>query len=271
MSNLCADVYKSKKTAETLLKPVNTGEEICAPGHFWGPGVRAHYLIHYVISGRGVLYCGQKKYVLKTGQMFVIFPNTIVKYQADTENPWHYIWTVFGGDEAKEIFAYLDISPKNPVLTPCDSEKIVNIMRSMPRERGTNMYDNLRFSSLLYELMANLVNTTADDTDRENAYLTSATRYIRAHYQSDMTVERLASYIGISRKYLFAIFKNSLGVSPKDYIVDYRMKKAAGLLSDKNLTVSNVAYSVGYKDALTFSRMFKTKFGVSPTDYRNKI
>ena len=84
-------------------------------------------------------------------------------------------------------------------------------------------------------------------------------------------MESLASYVGISRKYLFAIFKNALGVSPKDYIIDYRMKKACEFLEDGNLSVSQVAYSVGYKDPLTFSRMFKAKLGVAPMTLRGRI
>jgi AraC family transcriptional regulator of arabinose operon len=101
-------------------------------------------------------------------------------------------------------------------------------------------------------------------------YLTTATRYIKAHYTEDVTVDKVASYVGISRKYLFAIFKNTLNVSPKDYIINYRIEKACEFLKDFNVPIGNVAYSVGYKDPLTFSKMFKQKTGVSPTEYRKK-
>ena len=140
----------------------------------------------------------------------------------------------------------------------------------MPTERGGNVYENLKFSACLYEFMSLLAEETNQPEKTENAYLTTATRYIKAHYTEDITVDNVSSYIGISRKYLFAIFKNARNVSPKDYIINYRIVKAKVFLKDLSLPIGNVAYSVGYKDPLTFSKMFKLKTGVSPTEYREK-
>ena len=103
----------------------------------------------------------------------------------------------------------------------------------------------------------------------ENVYLIAAKRYIKARYYKDITVDRVAAHVGISRKYLFAIFKKFLGISPKDYMIDYRMKRAAEFLKDKSISIGSIAYSVGYHDPLTFSKMFKQKMGLSPTQYRN--
>ena len=262
MRNPCENVLDTTQERETLLKPVSSGEEICSADHFWGPGVRNTYVIHYVISGKGVLYCGTNKFHLHRGQIFIIFPDTVVKYQSDPSDPWHYAWVVFKGGEAKGIFENMGISYKNPVYTPNDGERLLKLLRAMPEERNIDMYDNLRFSSVLYDFMAQLVDCRSVETKNENIYLSSALGYIRAHYSEELSVDLVASYVGISRKYLFAIFKNSLGVSPKDYILDYRMNKACDLLGNKTLSVGNVAYSVGYKDPLTFSRMFKVKKGV---------
>ncbi|MBE6651499.1 MAG: AraC family transcriptional regulator [Ruminococcaceae bacterium] len=263
MANGCEAVFKRGTARNYGLKPVNSGEERCTPGHYWGAGVRGNYIIHYVISGKGVFYCGTGKYTLMKGQAFVIFPNTIVKYQADMKDPWHYAWVVFDGEEARSVFDGLGVTVKAPIITSLDGKRAVDLIRQMPRERGGVLSENLRFSSLLYEFLSLLAENKTDDRS-ENIYLNAATRFIRAHYHEDVTVESLAANVGISRKYLFVIFKNTLGISPKEYIIDYRMKKACEFLKDRNLSVSQVAYSVGYKDPLTFSRMFKTRFGVSP-------
>lgn len=270
MDSSCEIKFESASGRDSLLKPIGSGEEICSPGHFWGAGVRAHYVVHYIISGTGVFYCGANKYTLRKGDLFVIFPGTVVKYQADVKDPWHYAWAVFNGSEAATVFEHLGLSVRNPVMTVAEGKKLTELLRAMPEERGGSLSENLKFSSLLYEMMSLLVKDSSGEEKSENVYLIAATRYVRAHYPEDLTVEKIASHIGISRKYLFAIFKNSLGVSPKEYIVDYRMKKACEFLKDSNLSVGNVAYSVGYKDSLTFSRMFKTKMGRSPTEYRNE-
>ena len=270
MSNCCNYYTKEIIKTENLLRPINHGEEQCKPNHYWGAGVRANYLIHYVISGTGVYYVGANKFTLKQGQIFVIFPGSIVKYQADSKNPWRYTWIEFSGTEASEVFTKLGITYHNPVYTVANSTALLSVLRSMPTERNANLCENFNFSAKLYEFMSILAEETNNDEKTENLYLTTATRYIKAHYTEDVTVAQIAEYIGISRKYLFAIFKNALNVSPKDYIIDYRVKKACEFLKDKTLPIGNVAYSVGYKDPLTFSKMFKLKTGVSPTEYREK-
>lgn len=270
MQNRCGIDYTPVSSNKQGLIPVNSGEEKCSPNHCWGAGVRANYLIHYVISGTGVFYCGPNKITVKKGQIFVIFPNTIAKYQADSKNPWHYTWVEFGGDEVKDVFSKLGITILNPVFTCNNGNDIVETIRLMPTQRSANMYENLKYTSLLYEFMSLLIKNVDDEGKSENVYLKTATRYIKAHYTEDITVDKIASYIGISRKYLFAIFKNLLKISPKDYIINYRIEKACEFLKDANISIGNVAYSVGYKDPLTFSKMFKLKTGVSPTEYRNK-
>ena len=123
---------------------------------------------------------------------------------------------------------------------------------------------------MLYEFLSLIVQNSEQEQKSENIYLTTATRYIKAHYVEEISVDSVAAYIGISRKYLFAIFKSSLGISPKDYIIDYRMKKAKEFLKTPDLSVGSIAYSVGYKDPLAFSKMFKLKTGFSPSEYRQK-
>ncbi len=93
---------------------------------------------------------------------------------------------------------------------------------------------------------------------------------MKSHYSEPITVDALAEYIGISRKYLYAIFKKNRGCSPKENIVDYRLSRACDFLKDQRLSVGQVSYSVGYTDPLMFSKMFKKKIGVSPTDFREQ-
>lgn len=262
------DFFGKKRSG---IVPTTSGEEKCAPNHAWGPGVRPHYLIHYVVSGKGVLYCGPNKFNLRKGQVFVVFPGTVMKYQADEHDPWHYAWITFYGDEVKEIFSQIGVSLSNPVLSVQNGAEVLEVIRNMPSERSADVLSNVRFSVRIYEFMSLLLENQKLQENSENVYLTAARRYIKAHYYEEITVEQVAAHIGISRKYLFAIFKKLLNLSPQDYLIDYRMKRAAEFLKDNTLSVGHVAYSVGYKDPLTFSKMFKRRMGVSPSTYRQSV
>jgi len=268
--DFCAVNEASVKKKNDAIIPINKGEEVCAPNHSWGPGVRANYLIHYVIYGKGVYYCGPNKFLLQKGQIFVVFPGTVIKYQADENEPWHYTWVTFGGEEVKEVFSQLGITHRNPVFSTNNGQEILDVLRSMPSERSADMQSNLIFTARMYEFLSLLLENKHAPGSGENSYLTTAKQYIKAHYFEDLTVEQVAAHIGMSRKYLFAIFKRALNISPKDYIINYRMERAAAFLKDENLSVGNVAYSVGYKDQMTFSKMFKRKMGISPSLYRKQ-
>ena len=245
-------------------------EEKCVPKHSWGPGVRSYYIIHYVISGKGVFYSDAHKYEIQKGQLFVIFPGTIVKYQADEHEPWHYTWITFSGDDADNILGELGLTRQNPVMDIKNESEVINLIRKMPQEHGTNVSENLLFTAKLYEFMSLLTDNKTEEGKSENIYLETAIRYIKANYHKELGVEQVASHIGISRKYLFAIFKKAHSVSVKEYITNYRIEKAKQFLLDKSLSIGNIAYSVGYKDQLTFSKMFKFKTGFSPSKFREK-
>lgn len=271
MAQNCEDPIEVPKRSKESLMPISSGEQKCTPGHFWGPGVRANYLIHYVISGKGVFYCGPNKHMVEQGEIFVIFPGTIVKYQADVKEPWHYTWINCRGEEIREVLTMLGITLASPVRFLANGEAFGSKLRSMPRERNADLWNNMKFSAGLYEAMALLLENRQEHENSENAYFTMAKRYIGAHYYEEITIDQVAAHMGISRKYLFAIFKKALGISPKEYLIDYRMKRAKEFLADRDLPIGHIAYSVGYQDQLTFSKMFKLKTGLSPSAYRDQL
>jgi AraC-like DNA-binding protein len=82
-----------------------------------------------------------------------------------------------------------------------------------------------------------------------------------------ITVEAIASRLGLNRSYFSTLFKRTTGVSPKRYLFDYRMRIAGTLLREKRTAVSVAANSVGYGDIFNFSKMFKRAYGCSPLEY----
>ncbi len=81
------------------------------------------------------------------------------------------------------------------------------------------------------------------------------------------SVEELSSDVSISRVHLYRKMKSMLGVSPSRYIRDYRLKKAADILSREEIRVNDLADKVGFEDPNYFVKCFKEKYGVSPNQY----
>ena len=96
-----ADVYKQSfkqnYTNNIELSIFNCGLERCAPGQTWGPGIRDHYLIHLVVSGKGTFEVGGQTFAVAPGDLFFARPNQLIRYTADEQQPWEYSWVGFNG------------------------------------------------------------------------------------------------------------------------------------------------------------------------------
>ena len=79
------------------------GYSTTAPLHSFGPAVRPHYLIHFILNGKGIFQKGDKTYHLETGQGFFIEPDELTFYQADAKEPWEYLWVGFNGTMVPEL------------------------------------------------------------------------------------------------------------------------------------------------------------------------
>ena len=102
--------YKVTEKELVSLSVYNVGFQKCDPLYQWGPGIRDHYLIHYIISGKGYYKIKNTTFTLQAGDSFLVYPNTEVLYFADESDPWEYAWVVFTGSDASMILKATDFS-----------------------------------------------------------------------------------------------------------------------------------------------------------------
>ena len=98
-----------------------------------------------------------------------------------------------------------------------------------------------------------------------------AVDYIEKHFDEKITLQGVADYVHISKNYLSVIFKTECGMSFQDYLIKFRMEKAAQLLLSSSLRVSEICEKVGYGDIFYFDRSFKRYFGKSPKELRDSL
>ena len=101
--------YKYPQRELAALNVCNTGVQRCEPGYSWGPGVRDHYLIHYVISGSGVYETNGVRHELRAGDLFLSQPDMRIFYQASEDDPWEYCWVGFHGTDAEQLIERIDL------------------------------------------------------------------------------------------------------------------------------------------------------------------
>ena len=95
--------------------------------------------------------------------------------------------------------------------------------------------------------------------------------YLRENYSEQIDFASVAEAHAISAPYLSRLFHEYAGISPSQYLTGYRMEQAKKLLRDSRLTIGEIAARVGYPDPFHFSKVFKNKVGVSPSQFRQPV
>lgn len=239
------------------LNPVQFGYENCVPSHFFGPAVRPHWLLHYVVSGFGIFTRDGVTHRIGPGQMFVIPPYLETYYEADSERPWKYMWIGFTTEEQlPEIFS-------QPVISCPDAGALFDEMLACSNmENGRSAF----LSGCLWKLVAVLLDHGKPKAD----YIDKALSYMHTEYTRQITIKDIAERLGLDRSYFSTIFSERVGTSPSEYLINLRLAKAAELMTIYGERPSTAAISVGYEDLYHFSKIFKKHFGVSPREYKKQ-
>ncbi|HBP37567.1 MAG TPA: AraC family transcriptional regulator [Clostridiales bacterium] len=264
--------YTFHQPENTDLNMFNCGAEDCLPEHRWGPGVRDHYIVHLVTRGAGSFCSAAGLVRLQAGQGFLICPGAVVEYMADRQDPWSYLWVGFGGLRAEGLLLEAGLSERRPVFNTVRLSEYQQLAgRMLALARGGRSRD-LRLLGQLYEFLAILIEEHEqpghpNSESQQELYLRQAIHFIAGKYAGALTVRDIAAHVGLDRSYLYSLFRSRLHMTPKEYLTRYRIGKAAELLRTP-LTIGEIARSVGYDDALLFSKVFKRTKGMPPSQYR---
>ena len=250
------------------------GLEKCAPLYSFGPAVRPTYLLHYVLDGQGYYYVNDTKYTVSKNQGFLIEPNVVTFYQADKDNPWTYLWIGIDGDKAKLYLNSAGLNENHLIFTYEKDDSLKEYVLEMLKHHTMSDSDAFKIEGLLYLFFSKLCEdrkeiSSMSKEENTNNYINKAIEFIQNNYHNSIKVTDIANYICLNRSYLTSIFQNNLNMSPQKFLMKFRITKAAELLYNTNLPITNIAYSCGYSDPLAFSKAFKKIKGVSPKEYRS--
>jgi len=248
------------------------GQEQCARGHNW-QGVRDHFLLHYISRGAGSVRAGRRVYRLGRGDAFLYPPGVSMNYTADENDPWHYLWVGFRGIHGDDLITPLGLTPTKPVLQmahSADIEATLHEMIATLKDRRTG--SSLLVTGLLYRLLGLLeqecvnvrpVRTTAADLVSE------ARMFVQQNFQREIDVADVVRHIGIDRSHFSRVFRESEGMSLREFLIRTRMDRARRLVEETDLPMRAVAASVGYATYPSFERRYRSCFGCSPSETRS--
>lgn len=248
------------------------GRQDSSPGELAGPAVREHYVLYFCLEGRGEYQFRDTHCAIGPGEGFLVPPGEVVSIRADQKEPWKLIWVGFTGCRAAEYLGRCGLGKENRAFR-CDvPEQLERCVQEMVRCEMLGRGHEFLLLGELYRFLGWIARSFEGQGRRSREagteYVERAADYIRSHFQEDLTVSKLALYVGLNRSYLTTVFQNTLHVSPQQFLMRFRMERASQLLLEGTLSVGEVARSCGYPDPLTFSKAFKRTLGVTPSQYQ---
>ena len=259
------------KKCNVLLSVIEYGWEVHKAGSSYGPAERDYYILHFITKGKGRFVIGDKEYILKKGDCFLLPPKITTYYEADKKNPYTYYWVGFDGIEAKGLLEKTGlVLDDNYVVHPKNFNSVFEMFSNFDVSTTNNSAIPYQLVGKLYLLFSEIMSDQSSENEQKSNYVDLAINYMNLNYAKNISIELLSRIVGVDRTYFYRLFKESTKISPKEYLSNLRIEKAKMLLCNSNMNIKEIALSVGFSNYLSFERVFKEKSGVNPTIYRKK-
>lgn len=240
------------------------------------PEGRNDYQLLYIASGKGYFYFkgSENATVVTKGNMVLFRPKEPQVYYYYAVDKTEVYWVHFTGWKVEEYLDRYELPKEENVfftgVSP-DYPWIYNqIIRELQLQRE-NYEDMIRLFLRHIFLTINRYikegkqtkNDTINDIER-------AVHYFNENYSKPISIEQYASEHLMSVNWFIHNFKNVMKAPPMQYIVSLRIAAAKGYLENSNKNITEIANTVGYDNALYFSRLFKKYTGMTPSEYRER-
>lgn len=246
----------------------------------------AHFEIYYFHGGKANYLIGDKIFVLSPGDMILMNGMTLHSPNADPSVPYRRSIVHF---EPAFVKPFTDMPFTAPLLQPFyelrnhrihlegahreEAEALLDRLCRLTEEDGALSRDRLIVAFLDLLLFIHERCSTEGDvpvfpSDKER-HAQTIIEFVEKHYQEDVHLELLEERLHLNKYYLSKLFKDVTGATIFNYLYHRRINQAKILfLMHRELTVTEVCYKVGFKHPSHFTRLFKSKVGVTPEQYR---
>ena len=226
------------------------------------------FTIEYVVSGVGHLYINNKEYTCKTGDAYILLPNTKQEYYADKNNPFKKYWVNF---RSKQFEKYIkDFNLENNVLYKnLDISNEMNSIFELEKITSENKVIANKAMSILFSILMKMkqYNELGSHNFIEDEIII-AKSIIDEDDTYDLSIDEICKRSFISKQTLFTKFKKAYNITPHQYILRKKIIVSCDMLLNQNLSIAKIAETLKFTDEYAFSHACKKQLGITPSKYR---
>jgi AraC-like DNA-binding protein len=262
------------------LVPAGSAYPICKHPddyHFtWEQGRTLHsFAMIYITRGQGRFeskITGELS--VKSGDLFVLHPEIWHRYQPDPETGWDEYWIEFDGDYARQLMRHEAFSKEHPVLHPGYAQPLVKLFMEVVE---TLRQEPAEYELLLGALAGQIIAQTLSALKRASyagqpveEVIRQAKELLSHQAGKHHRLEEFADQLNLSYTSFRRLFKAQTGFSPRQFAIQVGVNRAKELLARNDTPVTQIAAELGFEAADYFSKHFRQKTGMSPTEYRSR-
>jgi AraC-like DNA-binding protein len=226
----------------------------------------------YTISGRGRIDKNNESMDIMPGTLMILnVPGQELYYLPETSDHWEFVFLVMIGKECSRAITFVENHMGNIIPSgeiPETMEKFSVFIRDLFSQKIASQFSN---SSRSYDLCMTFLDETGKKGMVGSSYsFDELLILLQNNLHEDISVDKMASVMRLSRSHFTRLFVKNLGTSPRRYLENLRLKTALSLLRNESISVKEVANRVGIRDENYFCKAFKNEFGISPGKFKNK-
>ncbi len=289
-----------KKTRNIQLDEINpyirrASKHIITRGLDTGIRLNNHYQLHYILKGRGVFIIAGQRFEVKEDDFMIWCPGEEHRIVSNKDKPLevigvqfdftrkycddiypcvHYNRSNFSWDKINEVIKIKEIDTINPYIKVLEPKTIKDYLSDIVRLYESNSkYAQHIMSGLLKVVLIRLFEDNVNNTAKfkvKKEIIIELLDYIHDHYTENLSNSFLGNLFGYHPNHLNQMVVNHTNHTIQQYIIHIRMNKAIDLIANTNYSIGEVANLVGNYSVHYFSRLFKSKTGLRPSDFRKK-
>lgn len=226
---------------------------------------KADYVLIRTLQGFGTLKCDSADYILEESCLLLL-ENKDEEFSFTHDGGVHYLLFFFSCDKTPPCF----VKNQRYIIQHSSEEMSVLSLLYNKFEGEPKISASMRRSAfqMLYFIWAQMIGKNASRITPYREDILKSAEYIRSHLGENVSMSKLADLAGFSERNFRKIFTVEMGVSPKAYYQQERLKEACRQLSDRTQSIGLISENLGYYSQFQFSRSFKKAFGMTPSEYR---